>query len=106
MSGAGWTNSNIAFIRSGGYTVSKRIPELQQEVLVLWGRNDEIVECKYAENFARDLPHSRYDPVFWRVSGINQVSMQVFCWDRLWIKDLRVPSECNIDHERRGIAAG
>ncbi|CAL8469332.1 g8873 [Coccomyxa elongata] len=55
----GWTNSNIAFMRSGGYSVSKRIPELQQEVLVLWGRNDEIVECKFADNFARDLPHSR-----------------------------------------------
>lgn len=58
---SGWTNSNIAFIRSGGYAVSKRIPELQPDVLVLWGRNDEIVECKNAEKLAEDLPHSRYN---------------------------------------------
>ncbi|EIE21679.1 alpha/beta-hydrolase, partial [Coccomyxa subellipsoidea C-169] len=55
----GWTNSNIAFMKSGGYAVSKRIPELKQEVLVLWGRNDEIVDCKNADKIAEDLPHSR-----------------------------------------------
>ncbi len=46
-------------MKSGGYAVSKRIPELKQEVLVLWGRNDEIVDCKNAEKIAEDLPHSR-----------------------------------------------
>ncbi len=51
--------------------MSKRIPELQQEVLVLWGRNDEIVECKYAEMFARDLPHSRCDLALWHVNSMN-----------------------------------
>jgi pimeloyl-ACP methyl ester carboxylesterase len=47
-------------MKSGGYTVSKRIPELHQDVLVLWGRNDEIVDCKNAEKIAKDLPHAGY----------------------------------------------
>ena len=56
---AGWTNANISFMRSGGYSVSESIKGLQQDTLVLWGEQDTIVENKYAERFAEDLPHAR-----------------------------------------------
>jgi len=55
---AGWLEANVAFIRSGGYSLSKRISELRPDVLVLWGRHDEILSPSYAERFAEVLPDS------------------------------------------------
>lgn len=54
----GWTDANIAFMRSGGYAISSKIAEIQQDVLVMWGRNDEILEPSYAERFQSTLPRS------------------------------------------------
>ena len=55
---SGWLEANVAFIRSGGYSLSKRISELQPDVLVLWGRHDKILSPSYAEQFAEVLPDS------------------------------------------------
>ncbi len=46
-------------MRGGGYSLSKRIPEVQQPALVLWGRNDEILDPAYAERFEKTLPNAR-----------------------------------------------
>jgi pimeloyl-ACP methyl ester carboxylesterase len=56
---AGWAEANIAFIQSGGYSLSKRIPSVQQECLVVWGRNDKILKPEYAEQFSQVLPKSK-----------------------------------------------
>lgn len=48
---AGWLEANVAFMRSGGYSLSQRIKDIQQETLVLWGRNDEILEPELATRF-------------------------------------------------------
>ena len=56
---AGWSNANIAFMRSGGYSVSKDIPRIQQDTIIFWGANDEILDKENVERFSRDLPHSR-----------------------------------------------
>lgn len=53
----GWTDANIAFMRSGGYSISSKIPQVQQPTLVLWGRQDEILEPKYAAQFEAALPN-------------------------------------------------
>jgi pimeloyl-ACP methyl ester carboxylesterase len=55
----GWTDANIAFMRSGGYSISSRIQEVQQPTLVLWGRQDEILEPKYAAQFEAALPNGQ-----------------------------------------------
>lgn len=55
----GWTDANIAFMRSGGYSISSRIPEVQQPTLVLWGRQDEILEPKYAAQFEAALTNGQ-----------------------------------------------
>ncbi|EFJ48735.1 hypothetical protein VOLCADRAFT_80939 [Volvox carteri f. nagariensis] len=55
----GWLDANIAFMRSGGYAISSKISQIQQDVLVLWGRNDEILDPSYASRFQDTLPHSR-----------------------------------------------
>lgn len=44
----GWADANIAFMRSGGYAISGRIPDVTQPTLVLWGRQDEILEVRAA----------------------------------------------------------
>lgn len=56
---AGWTEANIAFIQSGGYSLSKRIASVRQECLVVWGRNDKILKPEYAEQFSQVLPRSK-----------------------------------------------
>jgi pimeloyl-ACP methyl ester carboxylesterase len=56
---SGWMEANIAFMRSGGYSVSHRIKEVTVPTLVLWGRNDEILDAKFAEKFPQELPESR-----------------------------------------------
>ncbi|KAG2491423.1 hypothetical protein HYH03_010211 [Edaphochlamys debaryana] len=55
----GWQEANIAWMRSGGYAISNKISEIKQEVLVLWGRHDEILEPKYAAQFESTLPNGR-----------------------------------------------
>jgi pimeloyl-ACP methyl ester carboxylesterase len=52
----GWQDANVAFMRSGGYSISARIPHVQQEALVLWGRQDQILEPQYASQFQQALP--------------------------------------------------
>lgn len=39
----GWTDANVAFMRSGGYAISARIKDVSCPTLVVWGRNDEIL---------------------------------------------------------------
>ncbi|KAG2454922.1 hypothetical protein HYH02_000751 [Chlamydomonas schloesseri] len=55
----GWEDANIAWMRSGGYAISSKIGQVQQEVLVMWGRNDEILEPSYAGRFESTLPNCR-----------------------------------------------
>ena len=43
---------------SVGYSLSKRVSELEPDALVLWGRHDEILSPSYAEMFAQALPDS------------------------------------------------
>ncbi|GIL63664.1 hypothetical protein Vafri_17694 [Volvox africanus] len=55
----GWLDANIAFMRSGGYAISDKIGQIQQDVLILWGRNDEILDPSYATRFQDTLPRAR-----------------------------------------------
>jgi pimeloyl-ACP methyl ester carboxylesterase len=53
----GWADANVAFMRSGGYSISARIADVTQPTLVLWGRQDEILEPSYAAKFEAALPN-------------------------------------------------
>jgi pimeloyl-ACP methyl ester carboxylesterase len=55
----GWTDANVAFMRSGGYAVSTRISELQCPTLIAWGRQDEIIDPKTTQQFLDALPNAR-----------------------------------------------
>ncbi|GAB4817877.1 hypothetical protein N2152v2_004923 [Parachlorella kessleri] len=57
----GWMNANIAFMRSGGYSISGRISQVKVPTLVVWGRNDEILDPKNAQRFLDTLPDARLE---------------------------------------------
>lgn len=46
----GWANANVKFMGSGGFNVSSKLPGIYTETLVLWGRQDKILDPKlYAQ---------------------------------------------------------
>lgn len=53
-----WMDSSVAFLQSGGFRVTSLIPSLRQKTLVLWGRQDGILDVKTAEQFREALPTS------------------------------------------------
>jgi len=57
---SGWTQALIAFTKSGGYgSFSKKLPNLQQPTLVLWGESDRILGTADAEKFANAIANSK-----------------------------------------------
>lgn len=53
-----WQAALIAFTKSGGYNfLSKKIPQVQVQTLVLWGRQDQILGVKDAARFEQTIPH-------------------------------------------------
>jgi pimeloyl-ACP methyl ester carboxylesterase len=55
-----WSEALIAFTRSGGYGyLLDRLSVIQQETLILWGKQDRILGIKAAELFERNLPNAR-----------------------------------------------
>ncbi|KAI8110986.1 hypothetical protein M9434_004560 [Picochlorum sp. BPE23] len=54
----GWTDANVAFMQSGGYAVSTRLKDMNLPSLVVWGRNDEILDPSYADKFMDVLPNA------------------------------------------------
>jgi pimeloyl-ACP methyl ester carboxylesterase len=55
----GWTDANVAFMRSGGYSLSQRLKDVACPALVVWGRQDEILSTDYAQRFLDVLPDAR-----------------------------------------------
>eukprot|EP00892_Ulva_mutabilis_P007562 jgi/Ulvmu1/5178/UM021_0195.1 len=52
----GWEAAKLAFISSGGYkSISKQARKLDKPALLLWGREDEILDPKYFDMFMEDL---------------------------------------------------
>ncbi len=54
-----WSKALIAFTKSGGYgSFAKQITSLQQETLILWGKQDKILGTKDAGKFAKLIPQN------------------------------------------------
>ncbi|CAB1099693.1 unnamed protein product [Ectocarpus sp. CCAP 1310/34] len=46
----GWADASLQYMSSGGFAVSTKVSSINQETLVLWGRQDRILDPKlYAE---------------------------------------------------------
>ncbi len=56
----GWSETLIAFTRSGGYGyLLDKLPAIQQETLIVWGKQDRILGTKPAQQFQQRLSHSQ-----------------------------------------------
>ena len=55
-----WSETLIAFTRSGGYGyLLDRLSAIQQETLILWGKQDRILGIEAAQKFKQNLPNSQ-----------------------------------------------
>ena len=54
-----WEDSSVSFLKSGGFVMSSKVAQVKQRTLVLWGKNDEILEPSTAEKFRATLPDSK-----------------------------------------------
>ena len=55
-----WNKSLIAFTKSGGYgSFIDRLSQIQQQTLIIWGKQDKILGTKDAAKFDRGIPNSK-----------------------------------------------
>jgi pimeloyl-ACP methyl ester carboxylesterase len=56
-----WSSALIAFTKSGGYSAFrfKKLAEIQQPTLILWGDADKILGTEDGKRFKRAIPHSQ-----------------------------------------------
>ncbi|MFQ4142928.1 alpha/beta hydrolase [Chlorogloeopsis sp. ULAP02] len=56
-----WNKAVIAFTKSGGYTAFrfKKLGEIRQSTLILWGDSDNILGTVDAKRFKRAIPNSK-----------------------------------------------
>ena len=50
-----WERASISFLKSGGFVVSRNVPRMKQPTLVLWGRDDKILNLENAYKFDEQL---------------------------------------------------
>ena len=56
----GWTEALVSFMQSGGFAPSAKVPLVQSPALVLWGRQDGILDGEeFAPKFIETLPNAR-----------------------------------------------
>jgi pimeloyl-ACP methyl ester carboxylesterase len=55
----GWDDALLSFMLSGGFSPSTKVPNIQSPALVLWGRQDGILEQSFADKFIETLPNGR-----------------------------------------------
>lgn len=56
-----WSQATIAFTKSGGYSAFrfKKLSEIKQPTLILWGDSDKILGTEDAKRFKRAIPQSQ-----------------------------------------------
>lgn len=51
-----WLDASLSFMKSGGFRVTDRVPEVACETLIIWGRDDKILDGpKFASKFEEDI---------------------------------------------------
>ena len=52
----GWSDALVSFMLSGGFAPSAKVPRIACPALILWGRQDNILEMEFAQKFVDTLP--------------------------------------------------
>lgn len=57
--GDNWSDAMVSFMKSGGFTPSAKVPKIEAPSLVLWGRQDGILNGEeFANKFVETLPNA------------------------------------------------
>ncbi|KAI2497686.1 Serine aminopeptidase [Fragilaria crotonensis] len=55
----GWSEALVSFMQSGGFSPSAKVKTIQAPALVLWGRQDGILDGnEFAQKFVEELPNA------------------------------------------------
>jgi pimeloyl-ACP methyl ester carboxylesterase len=54
----GWSNALVSFMLSGGFSPSAKVEKIESPSLILWGRQDNILEIDFAQKFVDTLPNA------------------------------------------------
>jgi len=52
-----WEKASVNFLKSGGFIVSDKVPLVMQDTLVIWGKDDKILEANTPQLFKETLPN-------------------------------------------------
>jgi pimeloyl-ACP methyl ester carboxylesterase len=56
----GWSDALVSFMQSGGFSPSSKVPTIRAPSLILWGRQDGILDgAEFAPKFLESLPDAR-----------------------------------------------
>ncbi|KAH7366232.1 hypothetical protein KP509_18G069200 [Ceratopteris richardii] len=55
----GWTSAAVDFMLSGGYNVASCVSEVKKDTLIIWGKEDIILEKDTPQKFMQDLPNAK-----------------------------------------------
>jgi len=55
----GWDNALVSFMLSGGFYPSEQVSQITAPSLILWGRQDTILEIEFAQKFLDTLPDAQ-----------------------------------------------
>jgi len=55
----GWDDAMVSYMQSGGFYPSKKVPTIESPTLVLWGRQDGILDGEeFANKFVDEMPNA------------------------------------------------
>ena len=56
----GWDDALVSFMQSGGFSPSAKVPTIRVPSLILWGRQDKVLDPKeFVPKFMEALPDAR-----------------------------------------------
>lgn len=53
-----WERASLKFLKSGGFVFSDKIASVYQKSLVIWGKDDKILDVSNAERLQKALPNA------------------------------------------------
>ena len=57
----GWEDALVSFMQSGGFSPSKKVPQIRSSTLILWGRQDKVLDpAEFVPKFQQALPDAQF----------------------------------------------
>jgi pimeloyl-ACP methyl ester carboxylesterase len=58
----GWDDALVSFMQSGGFAPSTKVPRIQVPTLILWGRQDKVLDpAEFVPKFQAALPEAQFE---------------------------------------------